>query len=92
MRFGHSTKPKQGGFRGWQAACRIMFLVVVSMLVLLVGCDAVTNKVKCRDCGGTGDCGPCGGDGKHVIWAAGCSHCKNDGVCTTCNGYGYTLD
>lgn len=90
MRVERPIENKRSNSRG--TARLLMLISLTAILFLPSGCDAVSNKVKCRACGGTGDCQPCGGDGKHVIWAAGCSHCKDDGVCVSCNGYGYTLD
>lgn len=44
----------------------------------------------CEACGGTGECGPCDGEG---MWdfteeVVNCGACDGDGVCTECGGTG----
>lgn len=73
---------------GCGTICRIIMILSLAMfLIAMSGCDAISNKVKCRDCGGSGDCRVCGGDG---YW--GIIPCCETGECSTCNGYGYTFD
>ena len=61
--------------------------LMFAALLALGACDAISNKVKCRTCDGTGDCQGCGGDGYFGILP-----CCETGECQACNGYGYTID
>ena len=64
---------------------------VVLLSVLLCLCmlsmfaqDAMAER--CSNCGGTGDCPQCRGDGSD--WLTTCSVCKGDGRCQECGGDG----
>lgn len=51
---------------------------------------SAVDKVSCIDCGGSGKCSICEGEGKIVLmrFSQRCPICRGSGLCTTCYGHG----